>query len=394
MPEIFGDYLNKYTYNYLETEALKQVDDSIDKRQGSIIFDATAPSNYMLALGYLDMKWVLQQAFASTSTGAYLDLHLSERGLTREVATQAVKKCVFIDTADNPALISIGTVFQTVDTTGGINYTVTSDYVDPTTGDIELGSYNLTCVEYGVIGNTYTGPIIPVVYINNLKSATMDIVVIPGQDKESDPDAYERYEIKVNQPPFGGNFSDYKLNTLNYPGVGQVQIYPTWNGGGTVKMSVIDIEYKPVSQSFLDALKIYYDPADVDGNHGNGLGKAPVGHVVSCSTATVKQIAVAITVKLKPGVTIPQVSAAIKISIENYFKSVTEGWGSEESTYKNYSLAVYRSNMIAYILGVAGVATVTGILLNELSQDIILTENKTTQEIPILDGDPTITEGV
>lgn len=380
MNDIFGGYLDKYTYEYLQNTALSQVDDALDKRQGSIIFDAIGPSNYMLALGYVDMKWVLQQAFTATSTGEYLDLKVQERGLLREEATQAIKKGVFVDTADNPAYIAIGTVFKTIDTTGGINYTVTAEVVDETSTPIP-GEYQLTCDELGVIGNSYNGPIIPINYINNLKEATMTEVIVAGQDQESDDSVYEKFDLKVNQPPFGGNFSDYKLKTLDYPGIGQVQVYPTWNGGGTVKLSVVDPSNEPVSQTVLDALKLYYDPADINGDYGQGLGIAPIGHVVTCSTSTNKLINVEIDIILQVGYTLNQIQDEINNAISGYINTIRSNWGKEQTVYKTYSATVYRANINAYVLLVPGVETVTLVKLNDAEADVVLTQNKTTQEM-------------
>ena len=40
---MIGDKLEQYTYKYLMSQALSFVDDSLDKREGSIIYDALAP---------------------------------------------------------------------------------------------------------------------------------------------------------------------------------------------------------------------------------------------------------------------------------------------------------------------------------------------------------------
>ena len=46
--------------------------------------------------------------------------------------------------------------------------------------------------------------------------------------------------IYVNEKPFGGNFIEYVQRVREIDGVGAVQVYPVWNGSGTVKVVVLD----------------------------------------------------------------------------------------------------------------------------------------------------------
>ena len=49
---MIGDFLEKYTFDYLMNDALSRVNENIDTREGSIIYDALAPACYELA-GFL-----------------------------------------------------------------------------------------------------------------------------------------------------------------------------------------------------------------------------------------------------------------------------------------------------------------------------------------------------
>ena len=58
---MIGDYLEKYTFEYLIDSALSRVSDSIDKREGSIIYDALAPACYELAEVYMQLRSILDR---------------------------------------------------------------------------------------------------------------------------------------------------------------------------------------------------------------------------------------------------------------------------------------------------------------------------------------------
>ena len=60
---MIGEFLEKYTFDYLMKEALSRVNENIDTREGSIIYDALAPACYELAGFYLDLKNLLLDTF-------------------------------------------------------------------------------------------------------------------------------------------------------------------------------------------------------------------------------------------------------------------------------------------------------------------------------------------
>ena len=87
-----GNFLEEYTYEYLKESILEHVPDDIDKREGSIIFDAIMPAAYELSFYYYRLRMVLQQTYAETAVGEFLDLRAAEQGLTRYLDTAAVRR--------------------------------------------------------------------------------------------------------------------------------------------------------------------------------------------------------------------------------------------------------------------------------------------------------------
>lgn len=379
-----GDYLDIYTFEYLMDQALSSVPDTIDKRQGSIIYDALAPACYELAEFYMELKKTLQNAFIETATGVYLDYKVAEQRLTRNEATYAIKKGEFINSSDQPASIPLGTRFSTISGDVGINYYVLEPYMSD--GAVVPGAYKLKCETLGTVGNSYTGELLPLSNIANLKSAIMSDLLTPARDVETDEDLRSRYFERINQNAFGGNVAQYDQMLKDIPGVGEVQIYPVWNGGGTVKCSIIDTQYNAVSQDFINTIQNLVDPP----TQGLGLGMAPIGHTVSIVTPTIYTVNVDATVSLQNGYTLAQLQSAISDAIEEYLLELRTLWGVP-SALNEYSLAIYVARINAAILSVPGVANVTGTTINGSTLDITLVEDAQVQQLPIL-GTVTIHE--
>ena len=375
---MIGDYLDKYTFKYLMESALDNVPDSLDKREGSIIYDALAPACYELAEYYMELKKILENTFASTASNEYLDLRAAEQGLERYAASYAVKRGDFLTSSGNPAVIPIGSRFSVISDTLNINYIVTEAYLDEF-GAVVPGAYRMTCEEIGTRGNSYTGPLIPITFISSLKTATLSDLLVPARDEETDDELRDRYFLTVNDKPFGGNLAQYDEELKGIDGVGEVQIYPVWNGGGSVKLSVIDAEYNIITNDFITTLQNMIDPTP----QGTGLGLAPIGHTVTVTTPTEKTIDITAAVVLESGYTLGQVTPLIEYAIESYLLGLREIWGISDDL-NNYALAVYIARINAAVLGVAGIANITGTTINGLASDLTLTQDATTQELPVL----------
>ena len=374
---MIGDYLQQYTFEYLMEQALSRVPDTIDKREGSIIYDALAPACYELSEYYMRLKKILQDTYAETASGQYLDLRVAEHGIVRFQATHAVKKGVFETENGNPIEIAIGSRFSTISDTRAINYTVTAPFLD--NGVAVMGSYQLTCEELGTIGNSYVGNLIPISYIQGLSSAVMTDLIIPARDIETDEQLRERYFLSLKDKPFGGNIAQYKEELKNIDGVGDAQIYPAWDGGGTVKVSVVDASFDPISSHFKDIIQEMIDPPP----QGEGLGLAPIGHKVTVVAPSELTINIETTLVLMTGYTKNQVTGPITDALEQYLLDIRRNWAVGDE-FNQYVVGVYISRINAAILNVPGIANVTNTKINSIANDLLLTENAQLQELPVL----------
>lgn len=385
---MIGDYLEVYTFDYLMEQALLQVPNTIDKRQGSIIYDALAPACYRLADFYNNLRNVYKDTFAETATGESLDYRVAEQGIARYPATYAIKKAYFASATEQPMSIPLGARFSTISDINPITYAVIAAYAED--GVVQPGYYQLKCETAGVVGNEYSGTLTNITYVQSLAAATMSDLINPARDEETDDELRTRYFEMVNQKAFGGNIAQYDQELKEISSVGDVQIYPVWDGGGTVKLSIVDTQHHKCSEDFIAIVQNLIDPENASGVSGTGLGIAPIGHQVTVVTPTEYTANISATVVLMSGMSIGQVTTPIEEAIEVYFDSLRKNWGVSDE-YNDYSLGIYISRITAAILTVPGVANVTNVKINGSSSDVTLTETATTQQLPVV-GTVTINE--
>lgn len=361
--------LNTKTYQSILSAMLDRIPDTYDKRDTSPIPTALGPAAWALEGFYVVLNSVQGQAFIQTATGENLENLAVIANLTRKDATPSVRLGVF----NMP--VPIGSRFSTINGADSINFTVTA-------GTGISNQYELTADAPGSAGNDYTGPILPITSIPGLTSASITSILIPGEDTEEDDAFRQRIISALREPGYGGNIANYRTWLEAIDGVGPAQIWPVWNGGGTVKLSILGADLLPASSQLISNVQNTIDPPP---HQGLGLGLAPIGATVTVVAPTTVSVAVSATIALSAGYTIDQVRTPISNALDAYLKSVREKWGTPISTSSVlYNADVYISRVTAAILTVAGVLNVTGVALNGAAEDLILVESGATQQIPIL----------
>ena len=172
----------------------------------------------------------------------------------------------------------------------------------------------------------------------------------------------------------------YRQEVLAIDGVGAVQVYPTWNGGGTVKLSILGADWAPASPTLVENVQNAIDPPP---NQGLGYGLAPIGAKVTVAAPTAVEVNVSATLTLESGFQVEQVQQPVEEAVAAYLESICRQWGDLDSSgLPNYASIVYLSRVISTIVGVQGVVNATDVTLNGQAQDITLTETGTTQQVP------------
>lgn len=337
-------YLNSslYTYEAILQDMLASIPDELDKREGSVIYNALAPAALKLAQAYMIMDNNFDLVFLDTAAGEYLDRRCEEHGMARRKASPSIRKGTFKNSSEALMDIPLNSRFRI------------EDVVYKAIEKISTGVYQLQCEMAGAIGNKYNGTLLPIDNIENLATATLSDILIYGEDTESDDELRLRTKISITNTESDGNVNQYLKWADMFEGVGRSKVFPLANGANTVKVSITDSKNQVASAELIKKFQDYLDP----GSTGLGNGKAPIGSKVTVVTGTKKVINVTGTVKLNQGYS--QAEGAKK-AVEDYLSSIT---------YTKDSVSYIR--LASEILNLPCVADVNTLTINGGNLDIAL----------------------
>ena len=347
------------TYEEILQRCLDRIPNTIDKRQGSIIYDALAPCCVELAQMYIELSGIYDQVFIDTAVGEALDKLVEQNGVKRKDATYALRKGEF------NMVVPVDNRFS-----DGENTYIVIENIVGTNNSI------LRCEQAGAVGNSYYGSLTPITYLQGLTKAELTDIIDMGDDIESDEDLRIRYMESVTAPQFGGNVSDYQNKVKSLTGVGGCKVIPIWNGGGTVKLIITNSQGGVPTSSLVNDVQEAVDP----NQDQKGLGIAPIGHIVTVVGAVAKKISVSATFTLESGVNPADIKDSVNNIVDNYFKSLSTNWDKEDN------LIVRISQLETRLLGVAGVLDITNTKMNNSTSNLSLESN----EIPVRQGDVVI----
>jgi uncharacterized phage protein gp47/JayE len=340
---------------------LSRVPDTLDKREGSIIYDALGPACAELATLYMELGNMLDRAFPDTATGEDLDRKAAERSVTRHPASRAIRKATFTDASGAAMDVPIGTRFSG----GGINYTATEK--------IETGVWRMTAETAGSMGNTYFGLLFPIDFIEGLAGTQLGEVLIPGADVEDDESLRKRYFDSFWSQAFAGNTAAYKGIVGSLDGVGGVKVVRAPSGGGTVGITIVASDWTVPSPALVDAVQTAVDPLE---NQGDGTGLTPIDHMVTVAGVTGRIVNISFSLTLEDGVTWAGIKPSVETAIRDYFYELIETWADSPS------LTVRVSQVETRVLAVPGALDVEGTTLNGVAANLQLAG----MEIPVLGG--------
>jgi uncharacterized phage protein gp47/JayE len=376
-PQEMADQLAKLDYDYWKDKALEKVPSNIDSRQGSIISDSLAPSAYSFAEVILYIRQWILDSYTQTATNQYLDYRGQERGLTRIAASNAVVTGRFLDRDGKPAIVEVGDRFASI---GPLPFFYAVSKVN------DDGTGQLTSETTGDAPNHYIGQILPITPNDDVADAQIIEISVPARNVETDDVFRKRILANYNVNAYGGNVADYQDMMAQLHTVGAVQIYPTWAGGGTVKLVILDNDFSPPSEQLIHDVQAAIDPQDMP---GDGYGLAPIGHTVTVIGPTERKIDVVVTVQTDGSVQVNEVRTQINDAIEGYFDSVRRTWGSMDISHRSYTLRILRAQIIAAILRIPGIINATDLTIAGGDVDIKMTSTGTLSELPVV-GEVTV----
>ena len=344
-------------YEDILKRMLDRIPASMDKREGSIIYDALAPAAVEIQLMYIEFDIILKETFGDTASRQYLIKRAAERGVIPYPATNAVLKAVATPASIN---IPIGSRFSLNE----LNYIVTEKVTD--------GEYIVQCETTGVVGNSYFGSLIPINYIQGLETIEITELLIPGEDDESTEDIRKRYFETFDTKPYGGNKKDYIQKTNAIAGVGSTKVTPVWDGGGTVLLTILNSEYNQASSTLIQSVQEEIDPTQ----DGSGVGIAPIGHVVTVQSASNVPINISTSITFQEGYSFTGQKSAIEAAINAYLLEIRKEWANETAS------VVRISQIETRILNLTGVIDVSKTKINNATSNLVLG----AYEVPVLGG--------
>ena len=346
------------SYEELMEQKLDQIDDKRDKRQGSLIYDALAPNAAETATFYADLDMLEDRTFADTATGDDLTRRAAERGITRKPAVKATFYGRFLNEDGEEYPMEVGIRFFLEE----YYYVVLSREAD--------GRYVLECETAGACGNDYLGNLLPLENMDGLAEATLEELRTDGEDEEGDEELRKRYFASFDADAFGGNIADYQRKVSALQNVGGVKVYPAWNGGGTVKLVIIDQGWRAPMETELAELQKKIDPE----RRGDGYGIAPIGHQVTVEGVAEVTCSITMNISLAEGAVQETVLADIRSRFEAYFEELRKSWA--ESEY----LTVRISYLESRALEADGVVDISDCMVNGSGGNTVLNAD----EIPVL----------
>ena len=365
IPNYLKEYDYKYsemTFDFLMERMLGEIPDKFDKREGSIIWDALAPAALELENLYIELDYIRKNTFASTADREHLIERAKERGKYVLPATFSTVKAKFN---------------KQIDVYTRFNFERLNFFVEEYLGEQEETDkpntylYKLRCENLGTIGNVESGKLTPIDNIQGLTIAEIISLLIPARDEEDTEDFRTRYFESLYLTPYGGNVDDYILKVKELAEIGAVKVEPVWQGGGTVKLTILDNKLETPSKELIDEVQEKIDPIPYK---GLGKGIAPIGHIVTVLGATKVEINIDTKITFDKETVFKDVKSAIEKTIEEYINELIKQWQNKEY------LVVRLSQIEARLLNIPGVLDIENTTINGKEENLILKET----EIPAM----------
>lgn len=353
------------TYEVILDRMLKRVTSKVDKREGSIIWDALAPAAKELELCYQCLDMVIKQAFPSTADRDYLLEFAQMFNITPNDATPATVEAEII--MRDGSNVPIGTRF-----TKETIYFVVTEKV----GDYR---YYMDCLTPGAIGNNCYGPIQPVNF-NGVSYAEIVGLIVPGIDIEDTESFRERLQSHFQDKAYGGNIADYKQKVNSITGVGGTKVVRTpHNQVLYVDLYIIDNQYKKPTQELVSRVQEEIHPLlpeytqTVLENSGDGV--SPIGHIVTVHGVRERVIDIGLNLSFMNGYNYERLKDTIQEAIEEYFTSVlSRRWADRDN------ITVQISGIENAVYNITGILDIQNTSINLVRGNLVLDFD----EIPVI----------
>lgn len=357
-------------------DGLNQLDKKYQKSVGFFAW------NYFVATGKIIYKvWekilYIVNCLTDLSNMEYDDLVkfcYNTRGIEAKTETASSG---YLQVTNGAGTITAGDIFETAT---GIQFKALTTKTVVTNEKFEV-----ECLTKGSVGNVaaYSIVVIPTT-IQGIVSVTNPEEFTNGYDNETKEALLERYYIDLRTPAACGNKYHYQKWALEVEGVGKVKVKPLWNGNNTVKVVILDSNYKIATPELIKEVQNYIDPytLDEEGNKigwGCGNGEAPIG--AYCTVTTAESLKLNFNIKIKKNEKYS--NSTIQTNIENAINEYLDSQKFKElPTETDFHYLSY-SKLASKITLAEGVddMDMESFKINNLQDNIIVYDNNEKTQI-------------
>lgn len=343
------------TYETILDDMLSRVTSDVDKREGSVIYDALAPCAYQLAQNYFLLNNFLDLVSGDTAVGEYLDRVVADYGLVRKPPSYAIREI----RSSGP--INIGTRWglnidndvEVYNDRGELVKTRNLPY--KIIESIGVNTYSAICEYAGIAGHIYTGQLENIDNVSGIV-ATIEGIVASGYDSETDENLRLRLYAYLQRPSTSGNVFNYREWAMSVPGVGAAKVFPLWNGNGSVKVLIVDNNMEadetlePVVLEYIESVR-------------------PIGANITVDSPGGREISISAELALDGTSVYEDVKNSFISGITKYLKSLV---------FETYIVSYAKIGSI--LLSTSGVADYSNLIVNGGTENVMIYDD----EMPVL----------
>ncbi len=372
------------TAEQIAYEGLEELDGKYQKSIGFFAWDFFVAAGKILKTLW-DKVIYIANCLTDLSNMNYSDLVnfvYQTRGISVKTASASSG---YLTVTNGAGTITEGSIFET---SSGLQFQSVLT-VDVSQGD----TFEVECLTTGTEGNVPVGAIcvIPST-IEGIVAVSNEDAFTNGYDAETAEELLDRYYEDIQESATCGNVYHYKKWALEVDGVKNAIIKPLWNGDNTVKIVIMDSNTGVADDTLIKTVQDYIDPyeEDEDGNKagwGCGLGEAPIGAYCTVVSVSALNLSVSASIILSSGADLDETIENIKTNINDYLSEISLDGDSTSilTTYVSYN------KIGSLIMSANGVYDYSDLLLNGGTDNILIQDDNTDTQIPILNT-LTITE--
>lgn len=319
--------------------------------EGGLLNIILAPGAYVFWEALQALRAQVPISFVDETSGAYIDKAAAAYGITRKPGTPASVDVTFTGTAN--AVVPAGTMCVTAD---GLGFLTDEEL---TLGEDGSGTVSATSDDVGAVYNVPAQAIVTTQEsVAGVSGVTNDAAAAGGTDPETDAALFARLDAYRKTPPTSGNDRHYHQWALEVNGIGAASVIRCWDGPGTVKVIVADMELRPVEEDKVDEVAAYIET------------QRPVTAEVTVESAEGVGVQVAVTVETDGTVSKSNTEQALTDRLAEYLGTLAFQTGAE----------VVYNRVLAIVMGLDGVTDCSGLTVNGGTANVPLDAD----EVPLL----------